>query len=140
MSFYPIFLVLAQGDPEKAEATIDVLERVIQGGVPLICLSVAVVMGVALVHQYRVNNKLNEDFRVKIESLLRETLEVATSQHTVIDQNSDALKDLARGNEAMVAELAAHRERLAKLEGTARELLVRLDVKAELSRDNPPVN
>jgi len=55
------WLLLAQStDPEK---TVGTLERVLEGGVPLICLAIAVVFGIAAVIQYRKNRDLELTYR-----------------------------------------------------------------------------
>jgi uncharacterized protein HemX len=59
-------LLLAQS-AEAAEAGVSVLQTILKGGVPLICLAVACVIGWAYWKQLRRNNTLEKDFREKIE-------------------------------------------------------------------------
>ena len=65
-------LLLAQD--ETATQTIGWLERILAGGVPLICLVIAAICGYAFYRQLTRNNTLETDFRGKVEALLREML------------------------------------------------------------------
>jgi len=64
-----LMLMLAQGqalpDPEK---TIGWGERVIAGGVPLICLMVAVIAVIAAVFQYKKNADLEASYRADLDA------------------------------------------------------------------------
>jgi hypothetical protein len=62
------FLLLAQDKAvDTAAKTIPLLERVIAGGVPLICLAVAVLCGILAFWQMRKNNALEKSYREDIE-------------------------------------------------------------------------
>ena len=62
------FLLLAQATPETAEKGVGLLERLIAGGVPLICLAVAAIAVIAAVWQYRKNATLEESFRTELDA------------------------------------------------------------------------
>lgn len=123
-----LVLLLAQDGAtvETAEKTVGILERILQGGVPLICLAVAVIFGVVAFWIYRQNVKLTKDaikregeiakqqaereakvqadraalekdYREKVEALLREMLERGEDSQQVITGNTEAVKDMTQG-------------------------------------------
>ena len=69
----PHLLLLAQ-TIESAETGVSVIERVLAGGVPLICLVIAAICGIMFYRQLARNNAVETNFREKIEALLREML------------------------------------------------------------------
>jgi len=105
--------LLAQTVKEAGDA-VSVLERVTQGGVPLICLCVAVVCGVGFYWQLKRNIKMAQDAldttreeanarRAEQEGLLREMLErdreaqeAQTAATAAVEGFTTALKDHAR--------------------------------------------
>ena len=111
-----LLLLLAQDSKmETASKTVTLLERVIQGGVPLICLAVAAIFGVACFYLYRQNRGLTEeqlardakaqqeraalekDYREKVEALLREMLERGEDSQEIITNNTTAVRDMTAG-------------------------------------------
>jgi hypothetical protein len=67
-------LLLAQTAETAAEG-VSLIERVLAGGVPLICLVIAAICGYAFYKQLLRNNTLETTFREKVEGLLREMLD-----------------------------------------------------------------
>lgn len=99
-----IILLLAQDPVDTAEKTVPILERIIEGGVPLICLAVAVVFAIAAAYQYRrnarqwqVNSELEREFRLKVEALLREMLDRGEDSQEALTSNTQAVRDMTQG-------------------------------------------
>ncbi len=57
------------------EGWLTLIERVLAGGLPLICLVIAAICGYAFYKQLTKNNALEVGFREKVEALLREMLD-----------------------------------------------------------------
>jgi len=109
-----ILLLLAQDSAplEAAAKTIPLLERVIAGGVPLICLAIAVLCGVLAFWQMRRNNALEREYRKDIalqadnrlegeksyrkdvERLLREMIERGEDSQEALQTNTNAVNSV----------------------------------------------
>lgn len=111
------FLLLAQESTVKtAGETVTVLERVIQGGVPLICLAVAAVFLVLAIWQWRKNNNL-----VTINS----TLQAEHSAALTALQSAHAAAFSALQSEQAIAHLTLEKEFRGKVESLLREMIDR---------------
>jgi len=106
------FLVLAQDPVETAAKTIPLLEQVIAGGVPLICLAIAVIAGLLSFWQMRKNNALEREYRKDIEKqadqrlageqayrkdverLLREMIERGEDSQEALQTNTAAVNSI----------------------------------------------
>ena len=96
-------LHLAQATPDP-DQTIGWLERILAGGVPLICLAIAVVMAVAAVLQYKKNHKLELDYR-------NDLADRAKQEKADADKRLDEAKREAKERAAEIDKLM--RERLS---------------------------
>jgi hypothetical protein len=69
------FILLAQAvpSPEEAGKGVGLLERLIQGGVPLICLAIAVAAVISSIYQYRANAALEAKYRDDLEARAKQT-------------------------------------------------------------------
>jgi len=94
-----LLLLLADGqtDPNKA---IGWLERLIQGGVPLICLAIALIAGIAWVYQFRKNSALEleyrEDLAERAEEAHKETERRLTAQREESEKHASKSEALMR--------------------------------------------
>lgn len=106
------WLLLAQSlpDPDK---TIGWLEQLIAGGVPLICLAVAVVAAVAAIHQYRKNADLETKYREDLEN--RAKLAVSDAEKRLNEAKADAKERATEVDKLMRERLAAEKESDATL-------------------------
>jgi hypothetical protein len=106
------WLLLAQSlpDPDK---TIGWLEQLIAGGVPLICLAVAVVAAVAATHQYRKNADLETKYRGDLEN--RAKLAVSDAEKRLNEAKADAKERATEVDKLMRERLAAEKESDATL-------------------------
>lgn len=137
-------LLLAQST-ETAEQGIGILNTILSGGVPLICLVVACACAYAFYKQLTRNNTLEKDFRTKIETsasteltrqetLLREMLtrdkeatETTSAAIQAVESYSHALKEQQTAFDAMkltfenqTRELRELRDKVSSLEDTVR--------------------
>ncbi len=110
-------LLLAQS-VEKAEKGVGLLQTILAGGVPLICLCVAVLMGGFALYQMRRNNTLEREYRETVqldaaarlagtEKLLREQIdrdreanEIVTATIQAVEGFSHSLKEQQASCEA----------------------------------------
>lgn len=105
------WLLLAQStDPEKH---IGSLERVIAGGVPLICLVVAVAAVVAAVLQYKKNAELEAKYREDLENRAKVT--VADAEKRLSDTKHEAKERAVEVDKLMRERMAAEKESDATL-------------------------
>ena len=133
-------LLLAQTatpDPDKSVGT---LERLISGGVPLICLAIAAVMGVLAYWQMRLRME-SEKEKSELEKVYREKAEVREKQLSLdadkrlSDTKLDADKARDREMGMMKEQMSAQKESDATLAQAVRvieansKLLERLDRK-----------
>lgn len=93
-----MLLILAQSSPDP-EKTIGWLERLIQGGVPLICLAIAVIAVVGLVWQYRKNADLEATYRADLER--RAKAEKEDAEKRLAEQKVEAEKHAAKAESLM---------------------------------------
>lgn len=128
-------LLLAQDgvDPDK---TVGTLERIIDGGVPLICLAVAVVAVIGAVMQYRKNAELETKYREDLENRAKQEKEDAEKR--LAEAKQDA-KDRAQEVDKLMRErLSAEKESDATLAHAVRviehcaKLMERLERKLEI--------
>ncbi len=83
-------LVIAQG-VETAEKGLSLLQKINAGGVPLICLVVAALCGVAFYWQLKANNKMQKDALSKAEE--RED-KAATAGQKRLEENESLLREM----------------------------------------------
>lgn len=114
--------VIAQAaDAATVSNTVSLLERILQGGVPLICLCVAVLCGAGFYWQLKRNTKQSEDAVQKAEAATRER----------VAETSALLREmLERDREAQEAQSAA----TAAVEGFTRALQEHTRVEEESRR------
>lgn len=120
------YLLLAQSQ-DTAEKGVDLIERILAGGVPLICLVLSVILGYAFYKTLVKNNGLETSFREKVEGLLREMLERdRESQEAVgaavqaVEAFQTALTEQKRACEVVAAKLDEMTRRLERLEDAVR--------------------
>jgi len=94
----PLIAQAADAATKAAEGTVPVLERILAGGVPLICLSLAVVFGVVAVWLFRRNHQLSEAAVTREKELANER---------VSEQGALLREMLERDREAQEAQQAA---------------------------------
>lgn len=123
-------LLLAQAtDPEK---TIGWMERLIAGGVPLICLAIAVIAVIGLVLQYRKNAELESAYRNDLDN--RAKNEKTDAEKRLSEQKVEAQKH-ADKNEALMRErLTAEKESDATLAQAVRVIEVNTKMLERLER------
>jgi hypothetical protein len=128
------WLLLAQ-DGADPEQTVGLLERIIGGGVPLICLAIAVVAIVAAVVQYRKNADLEANYRKDLEN--RAEQEKSDSAKRLAEAKQEAKDRAAEYDKLMRERLAAEKESDATLAHAVRviehcaKLMERLERKLE---------
>jgi uncharacterized protein HemX len=105
-------LLLAQDAPD-AEKTVGTIERVIAGGVPLICLVVAVAAVVAAVLQYKKNADLETKYREDLENRAKVT--VSDAEKRLTDAKNDAKERAVEVDRLMRERLTAEKESDATL-------------------------
>lgn len=98
------FLLLAQG-VETVEQGLSVLEKINAGGVPLICLVIAALCGLAFYWQLKANKTLNEEALAEAKS--RETAEADKTTARLAEQESFLREMLTRDKEGTEATSAA---------------------------------
>lgn len=105
-------LLLAQGDvdPDKAVGT---LERILQGGVPLICLCVAVACAIAAVLQYKKNHRLELDYRNDLAERAKQ--EKLDAEKRLADAKQEAKERAQEVDKLMRERLSAEKESDATL-------------------------
>ena len=138
------YLLLAQDSTvETAGKTVTVLERLIAGGVPLICLGVAVIFGLACFYLYRQNQRLQrdqlkreadvqkerlererdaqaeraaleKDYREKVEALLREMLDRGEDAQEVITSNTAMGQDMTQSLQQLTTRIEYVERTLAR--------------------------
>ena len=118
-------LLLAQD--ETATQTIGWLERILAGGVPLICLVIAAICGYAFYRQLTRNNTLETGFREKVEALLREMLagykesqEAVAAAVQAVEAFQAALSDQQKACENVARETEALGRKVERLEESIR--------------------
>jgi len=105
------WLLLAQSaEPEKA---IGWLERILAGGVPLICLAAAAVFGVAAFLMYKKNMALEVSYRKDLAA--RATQEKVDAEKRLTDAKQDAKDRAVEVDKLMRERLAAEKESDATL-------------------------
>ncbi len=109
-------LIAQEAAGSKVDGTVTTLERILEGGVPLICLCIAVVCGVAFYWQLKRNNKLAEDALNKAEK--REEAAKNAAAERMAEQEALLREMLERDREAQEAQSAA----TAAVEGFTRAL------------------
>jgi len=125
-------LLLADADPEK---TVGLLERILAGGVPLICLCVAVACAIAAVLQYKKNHKLELDYRGDLANRAKQ--EKADSEKRLGDAKTEAKERAIEVDKLMRERLAAEKDSDATLAHAVRiieanaKLMGRLERKLE---------
>lgn len=97
-------LLLAQA-VETAEQTLSLLERAQAGGVPLICLAIAVVCGVGFYWQLRANRQQTDDALAKAEA--REAKQETDTKVRLAEQETLLREMLQRDREAQEGHAAA---------------------------------
>lgn len=139
MDITPLLLAQEGMTAEAAHNWVGVLQAILKGGVPLICLAVACVIGWAYWKQLKRNNALEKDFRDKMEAdarerlaateaLLREMLdrdreanEAQQAATRAVEGFTLALKDHAQAEEAHGQKLYEIIDRLKDLERRFRD-------------------
>ena len=107
-----IILLLAQAAPTPDE-TIGWLERILKGGVPLICLAIAVLACAAAIVQYKKNHKLEVVYR---EDLAERAKQANTDAEKRLDEAKREAKERAVEVDKLMRErLAAEKESDATL-------------------------
>jgi hypothetical protein len=125
--------MLAQTDPDQ---TIGWLERLLQGGVPLICLAIAVVGFAAAVLQYKKNVQLELDYRNDLAN--RATQEKVDAGKRLLEVKNEARDRAQEVDKLMRERLASEKESDATLAHAVRiieansKLMERLERKLEL--------
>jgi hypothetical protein len=105
------WLLLAEAtDPEK---TVGTLERILEGGVPLICLAIAVVFGIAAVLQYRKNKELELAYRDDL--LNRAKQEKIDGDERLSDAKQEAKERAREVDKLMRERMSAEKESDATL-------------------------
>lgn len=114
-----MLLTLAQAftDPDKQ---IGWLERLIAGGVPLICLAVALAAIVGMVLQYRKNAELEAAYRKDLDN--RAKAEKLDAEKRLAKQESEGEKHAAKAEALMRERLQAEKESDATLAQAVRVL------------------
>ncbi|MGD9726949.1 MAG: hypothetical protein AB7L09_00645 [Nitrospira sp.] len=107
-----IILLLAQSTPDP-EKTIGWLERILQGGVPLICLVIAVTACVAAVFQYRKNHALELDYRNDLANRAQQAKEDAEKR--LAEAKQEAKERAAEIDKLMRERLSSEKESDATL-------------------------
>lgn len=120
-------LLLAQ-DSEKGVALI---ERILAGGVPLICLVIAAICGYAFYKTLVKNNTLETGFREKVEALLREMLDRDK-------ESQEAVSAAVQAVEAFQAALAASQREVAEMARKLEELGRKVERLDDAVRARPP--
>lgn len=105
-----LFLAQTATDPDKA---IGWLERLIQGGVPLICLGVATIAVIGVVLQYRKNAELEAAYRKDLDD--RAKAEKLDAEKRLAKQAAEAEKHAAKAEALMRERLQAEKESDATL-------------------------
>lgn len=105
--------LLAQAMPSDPEKAVGTLERIIEGGVPLICLAVAVIAVIAAVLQYRRNADLEAQYRTDLETRAKNAL--SDAEKRVGDAKTEAKERAAEVDKLMRERIAAERESDATL-------------------------
>jgi hypothetical protein len=104
-------LLLAQAtDPGKA---IGWLENLLEGGVPLICLAIAVIGIVAAVLQYKKNHKLELDYRNDLAERAKQ--EKLDAEKRLTDSKLEAKERAQEVDKLMRERMAAEKESDATL-------------------------
>jgi len=98
-------LLLAQTTPEAVTDWVGVLERILAGGVPLICLVGVVVIGWAYWKQLKRNNTLETSWRKQVETDAGNRL--ADAGQRLTDQERLMREQIGREREAQEAVTAA---------------------------------
>jgi hypothetical protein len=111
------WLTLAQV-PEDADKSVGLLERVIAGGVPLICLVVAVIAVIAAVLQYRKNADLEASYRADLDARAKKA--DADAEKRLADAKTEADKARDREMGMMKERLASEKESDATLAAAVR--------------------
>lgn len=105
-------LFLAQSSPDP-EQTIGWLERILKGGVPLICLVIAVLAVVAAVLQYKKNHKLELDYRNDLANRAKQAKEDAEKR--LEEAKAEAKERAAEVDKLMRERMAVEKESDATL-------------------------
>ena len=105
-------LHLAQSAPNPEE-TIGTLERVLKGGVPLICLVIAVLACIAAVLQYKKNHKLEVDYRNDLANRAKQ--EKLDAEKRLEEAKREAKERAVEVDKLMRERLAAEKESDATL-------------------------
>lgn len=112
-----LMLLLAQAvpDPDKA---VGWGERVIAGGVPLICLMVAIVAAFAAAFQYKKNADLEASYRVDLDNRAKKAESDAETRLAAAKADADKARD--REMTLMKERLTAEKESDATLAAAVR--------------------
>lgn len=105
--------ILAQTPPMDADHAVGLLERLTRGGVPLICLAVALLAVIGLVLQYRANAALEQKYREDLENRAKESAKDAPTR--LADAKQDAKDRAAEVDKLMRERMAAEKESDATL-------------------------
>jgi len=123
-------LFLAQSaDPE---VTVGTLERILAGGVPLICLAIAVIFGAAGVLQYKKNHQLELDYRTDLLKRAKQEKEDAAARLT--DAKTEAKDRAAEVEKLMRERMAAEKESDATLAHAVHVIEANAKLMARLER------
>ena len=120
-------LLLAQAAPDAAEGWVGLIERILAGGLPLICLVIAAICGYAFYKQLTKNNALEVGFREKVEALLREMLdkdresmEAVGAAVQAVEAFQASLSELKRSKEVVAAKVDGLLRKVERLEDVIR--------------------
>jgi len=110
-------LLLAQ-DPEQAVALI---ERIVSGGVPIICLVFAAICAYAFYKTLNKNNALETGFREKVEALLREMLHRDKESQEAVTAAVQAVEAFQRASETLTRKIEELGRKIERLEDATRQ-------------------
>lgn len=129
------WLLLAQSAEVNPDKTIGWLERLINGGVPLICLAIAVIFGGIAFWLYKKNVKLELDYRTDL--LNRAKQEKVDADKRLAEAKDEAKERAAEYDKLMRERLAAEKDSDATLAHAVRviehcaKLMERIERKLE---------
>jgi len=100
--------ILAQTPPVDPEQAVGLLERLTKGGVPLICLAVALAAVIGIVLQYRKNAALEQKYREDLEDRANQSAENAEKR--LAEAKQDAKDRAAEVDKLMRENMALQKE------------------------------